>query len=439
MRRQISAPGGVPGYCPALGEGCPHALTDGLTKWLDTRRGNLRDCPAFVLHIVEHRCPFRRDLPDSHIAFDEERPQPVHDPPLKTAVGAEVVPGGLAKLLKSGTAEAHARAERTHFVREFMKGRVPQEVYQQFVVNLHHVYEALEEGLDACWDNEFLEPLYFPDELRRTPALRRDAAFFLGEAWEGCSAPSAAALEYAQRLREVAQTAPELLVAHAYTRYLGDLSGGQLLARAAHRGMNLPDDGSGVEFYEFGRIPDTKQFKHKYRALLDGLPASKATANRLVDEANAAFGFNQRLFEELDVLLGLEGQPLPTPAPRPKRQSAPAVPCPFAGMGLPLPAGHPTLPPQPKAPPPPAMQPPRLLMLLIALAFVARLAAPWLLVVGTTDGGPLVASDPKARDWSCRRRHVASNGSVPLGTEEPFWSYASNRLSPFAVERPFWV
>ena len=92
---------------------------------------------------------------------------------------------------------------------------------------------------------------------------------------------------------------PELLIAHLYTRYLGDLSGGQILKGIAQRGMNL-SDGEGTAFYEFEEIPDEKQFKATYRQRLDELPINETTANQIVDEANAAFGMNMKLFQELE-------------------------------------------------------------------------------------------------------------------------------------------
>jgi heme oxygenase len=90
-----------------------------------------------------------------------------------------------------------------------------------------------------------------------------------------------------------------MLIAHSYTRYLGDLSGGQILKTIAQRGMNL-SDGQGTAFYEFKDIPDEKQFKATYRQTLDQLPLDDATVDRIVDEANAAFGLNMKLFQELE-------------------------------------------------------------------------------------------------------------------------------------------
>ena len=42
-----------------------------------------------------------------------------------------------------------------------------------------------------------------------------------------------------ERIHTVAQESPELLVGHHYTRYLGDLSGGQILKNIAQKAMNM--------------------------------------------------------------------------------------------------------------------------------------------------------------------------------------------------------
>ncbi len=112
-------------------------------------------------------------------------------------------------------------------------------------------------------------------------------------------APSEAAKAYVGRIREVSANDPVLLAAHSYTRYLGDLSGGQILKGIAQRAMNLTD-GEGTSFYEFADISDEKAFKNTYRQAMDGLPIDEATADRIVDEANDAFGMNMKMFQELE-------------------------------------------------------------------------------------------------------------------------------------------
>mmetsp|Transcript_140874 Transcript_140874/g.357907 ORF Transcript_140874/g.357907 Transcript_140874/m.357907 type:complete len:404 (-) Transcript_140874:180-1391(-) len=323
------------------------------------------DCPVF-----QSACPFKNCVTSSGMPLvlaleirswgliiheQEEGPEEVlgageGEPMLAPAVEtAQSNDGeGLAKKLKQGTKEAHKAAETVHFVREFIKGKVPREVYAQMVVNLFYVYEALEDALDKCAEHPLVDPLHFPDELCRADALSRDAEFFNGPDWREKTHPSEVTKEYVSRLQQIAEEAPELIVPHAYTRYLGDLSGGQVLKRAAIRGMKLPDDGSGVQFYTFRRIADGKAFKNMYRARLDAINADTKMADRMVVEANSAFDLNTRMFQELDVLMGFDpSAPPPPPAATTAPPSAAALAaCPFAALaasGVPMPANHPSV------------------------------------------------------------------------------------------------
>ena len=63
--------------------------------------------------------------------------------------------------------------------------------------------------------------------------------------------------------------------------------------------MNLTD-GEGTAFYEFEQIPDEKVFKNKYRQAMNDLPIDEAKGDEVVDEANAAFGMNMVMFNELE-------------------------------------------------------------------------------------------------------------------------------------------
>ena len=144
----------------------------------------------------------------------------------------------LSVQLKHGTKEIHAAAENVQFVREFMQGRCSRAVYAAMLKDLYHVYVALEESVERCSrDDGPHASLDFSYELTRVPSLEADLRFLLGPHWRTArdSRPSVAAVAYAARLRELADTRPELLVAHTYTRYLGDLSGGRVLMRGAHR------------------------------------------------------------------------------------------------------------------------------------------------------------------------------------------------------------
>ncbi|MEM9276045.1 MAG: heme oxygenase (biliverdin-producing) [Cyanobacteria bacterium P01_F01_bin.143] len=204
----------------------------------------------------------------------------------------------LATMLREGTKKSHTMAENVGFVKCFLKGVVEPKSYRKLVANLYFVYSAMEEEMEKLKDHPVLSNIYYP-VLNRQQSLEQDLQYYFGSNWENEAVISAAGKEYVARIREIAKTQPELLVAHSYTRYLGDLSGGQILKKISQRAMNL-SDGEGTAFYEFPEIPDEKEFKNQYRQAMDELPVDMATAEQIVDEANDAFGMNMKLFQELE-------------------------------------------------------------------------------------------------------------------------------------------
>ncbi|HEY9650457.1 MAG TPA: heme oxygenase (biliverdin-producing) [Coleofasciculaceae cyanobacterium] len=204
----------------------------------------------------------------------------------------------LATKLREGTKKSHTMAENVGFVKCFLKGVVEKNSYRKLVANLYFVYSAMEEEMERHQAHPIVSKIYFP-QLNRKKTLEQDLCFYYGANWRDQVAPSVAGKAYVENIRKVSASRPELLVAHSYTRYLGDLSGGQILKKIAQRAMNL-SEGQGTAFYEFKDIPDEKAFKTEYRQALDELPVDEVTANQIVDEANAAFGMNMKLFQELE-------------------------------------------------------------------------------------------------------------------------------------------
>ena len=204
----------------------------------------------------------------------------------------------LASKLREGTKKSHTMAENVGFIKCFLKGTVEKSSYRKLVSDLYFVYQAMEEEMDRLKDHPIVSKFYFP-ELHRENSLESDLQYYFGSNWKSVVKPSAPAKKYVERIHEIGQTQPELLAAHSYTRYLGDLSGGQILMGIAQRGMNL-SEGEGTAFYTFDDIDDEKAFKTKYRAAMDSLPVDDATADKIVDEANDAFHQNMLMFQELE-------------------------------------------------------------------------------------------------------------------------------------------
>ena len=131
--------------------------------------------------------------------------------------------------------------------------------------------------------------------------------FYFGSEWKEVPM-SDATKAYVKRIHEVGKKDSALLIAYQYTRYLGDLSGGQILRKMAIKAMDLPSTGEGVQFYVFKNIPDAKKFKNMYRSHLDELHIDKVKSDEIVKEANYVFLHNIYLFQEIDALAGFEGQ-----------------------------------------------------------------------------------------------------------------------------------
>ena len=206
----------------------------------------------------------------------------------------------LASQLREGTKKAHTMAENTGFLSCFLKGVVDKASYRTLVADLYFVYDAMEQeiGKLRAAGHPVVGPVGFP-ELNRRESLEQDLAFYFGEGWRNSVKATPAAQEYVARIHQIAQESPELLVGHHYTRYIGDLSGGQILKAIAQKAMNLGEH-DGLRFYAFDAIPDEQGFKANYRATLDALPIDQATADRIVTEANHAFHLNMTMFQELE-------------------------------------------------------------------------------------------------------------------------------------------
>jgi heme oxygenase len=104
-------------------------------------------------------------------------------------------------------------------------------------------------------------------------------------------------LRYVDRIEKVGATWPGGFVAHHYTRYLGDLSGGQFIGRLMARRFGFETNGIG--FYLFQDIADPRAFKEVYRDQLDAAPWDAAEKERVIDEVLLAYRLNTELFDDL--------------------------------------------------------------------------------------------------------------------------------------------
>lgn len=236
-------------------------------------------------------------LQTSHVNSGTSSPTALHSSTTTTEKD-EVNPRkvGLAFQLDDGTRKSHSLAQNTSFVSGFFKGLSNRGAYSNLLTSLYFVYVAMEDAFDAT--TEDMVKTMDNTELRRVTALREDMEFFYGPGWEDKIQPSKAAKKYVDRVIEVATDNPRLLIAHQYTRYLGDLFGGQMMGGMATRSLNL--DGEGVAFYTFDDINSTTDFITMWYKKMNELDLTDKEKEEIVDEANYVFQLNVEILEELD-------------------------------------------------------------------------------------------------------------------------------------------
>ncbi|WP_191842491.1 biliverdin-producing heme oxygenase [Catellatospora chokoriensis] len=200
--------------------------------------------------------------------------------------------------LRAATWSDHSSAEQTTFLDDLTRGRLTVAAHAALTAQHYLVYQVLEEAA-ARWSGDAAVSGFHDDALTRLPALAADLAFLLGTDWRDALTPVPTTAEYTARLREVAFTWPGGFVAHHYNRYLGDLSGGQYVARALARAYGLDLGGDGLRFYAFDGIADPTAFKDAYRARLDAAPWDAAEQDRVINEVKLAYLFNTDLLADL--------------------------------------------------------------------------------------------------------------------------------------------
>nr|WP_241988979.1 biliverdin-producing heme oxygenase [Leucobacter luti] len=202
-------------------------------------------------------------------------------------------------MIRESSWSDHSDSEGATFMEDIMRGIGTKQDYIDLVAQHFFMYEALEAAAtQLSADPAFAD--FHPAALVRMPALEADLLHLVGADWRERISPVPATAAYAARIREIADEGWAAgIVAHHYTRYLGDLSGGQMIARRVAKQHELSSE--GIEFYDFTDLGSIADFKTGYRAALDALGErlDDAERARMLDEVRAAYAFNTAVFVDL--------------------------------------------------------------------------------------------------------------------------------------------
>lgn len=174
--------------------------------------------------------------------------------------------------LKDLTAEAHKLAESQPFVKKIFSGTITKEEYAKYLINQELTYAVLESFAN---DVGLLDDL---PGIHRAAKILEDLRELEADVPElpnmQCAEATTAYLQHLVTIKDD----PAKLMAHIYVRHMGDLFGGQMIAK------KVPSSGN---FYKFD---NANELKTAIRAKLN---------DSLADEALVCFKFATQLFEEL--------------------------------------------------------------------------------------------------------------------------------------------
>jgi len=175
--------------------------------------------------------------------------------------------------LKNLTKSKHSGAERSWFASLMMSGKITNEQYSIYLKQQFECYNGLENRFKNL--NQSISSI--PEDLKRAKPIMNDLK-------ELCSnIDLIPVFESTKKYTDYILNSckEELLYAHVYVRYLGDLKGGQMIAK------RIP--GSG-EYYKFENPEKLESF----------IRSQLSEDNIFVQECNKCFDSAINLFKDLE-------------------------------------------------------------------------------------------------------------------------------------------
>lgn len=172
--------------------------------------------------------------------------------------------------LRQLTQRMHEAAETQPFAQSLINGDVSKRMYATYLFNQHPQYNML----------ETLAMMHNLLDVRIAPRIHED----YNELWQEFNPDQPPLLpvvkEYMDYLMTIKNDSDKLM-AHLYVRHMGDLSGGQMIAK------KVP---GSATMYKFDNAKDLKE-------------SIRAKCNdSMADEANLCFDYATKLFEQLSEL-----------------------------------------------------------------------------------------------------------------------------------------
>ncbi len=199
--------------------------------------------------------------------------------------------------LRQETNDAHERASAHPFITGLMGGDLDAQAFARYLAAIAPVYRALESAMRESDDSSVA--VFDHRALDRSARIEADLTAMAGGRWT----PSTAGMAYADAIAASAAASPHALLAHHYTRYLGDMAGGQAIAALVQRNYGVPRE--ALTSLDFSALGDTHHYRKQYRTLLDLMPWTPSEQAEFIASAQSAYDLSAGMFDALAAEVGL--------------------------------------------------------------------------------------------------------------------------------------
>jgi heme oxygenase len=198
------------------------------------------------------------------------------------------LPLSLTAALRERTHDLHTVAERSGIVNDILRKKIDRRGYAMLLRNLLPAYQSMEDGIERLRNDRPFDTFANPD-LYRAAKIASDLHSIFGSDWSAELPLLEAGERYASHVAEASHGRGDGLIAHAYVRYFGDLSGGQVLKKMLAEALDL--DSSALSFYDFPGL-DPKALKAQMRDAIDADAELSRDKETILREGMRAFEHN---------------------------------------------------------------------------------------------------------------------------------------------------
>ena len=201
--------------------------------------------------------------------------------------------------IRRNTGALHSASEHTGFIKRIVDGQACKDSYAEYLFNLSAMYKAIEDTIEKNISNEVIKN-FATKELYRYELIQKDLEFLLGDKLNDMNLlPSTKA--FIERIEEIDNTNPELIIAYAYTRFIADLFGGRTFLSLLSTSYKISNE--GLNYYQFPEINDLRGYVMKYHNMLAEINLSDEMKIDFINEVNNAYIYNLAISNELDAKL----------------------------------------------------------------------------------------------------------------------------------------